>query len=241
MPKVFDFPQNNRLIAAFSSKADGNMSLSYGATADSLDNRKNFLEKFKIDYRSLVCAKQVHGVSVVYATQNDAGRGALDYESSIADCDGFITDQPNLPLAILTADCLPVFLYNPKIPAAGILHAGWRSSEANICSAGIKLMHDKFKNDPADLLAAFGPAIRSCCYEVSEDFKSNFPFAIFRRAGSRYMDLANLNRTQLINAGVREENIFDSALCTYCSKDAFFSFRKEAKAAGRMLSFVSLT
>ena len=240
MHKVFDNPQIKGLIAAFSNKVDGNMSLSFGDTRCSLENRKEFLDKLSIDYRSLICAKQVHGVGVVSVTDKDSGKGALDYENSIADCDGFITDRPDLPVAILTADCLPVFIYDPKVPAVGILHAGWRSSEANICAAGVKLMQDKFKSEPSDLLVTFGPAMRVCCYEVSADFKSNFPFALTRRGGKLYMDLALLNKSQLLSAGVQEKNISDLGLCTYCSHEEFFSFRREAQNAGRMISVVRL-
>jgi hypothetical protein len=216
------------------------MSLSIGDTKGSLENRKLFLGKLGVDYRSLICAKQVHGVRIEAVTEKDSGKGALDYQSSVSDCDGFITDRPLVPVAILTADCLPVYIYDPKVRAVGVLHGGWRSSEANISGAGVKLIQDKFKSDPANLLVAFGPAMRACCYEVSADFKSNYPCALTKRAGKLYMDLAFLNKNQLIAAGVKEENISDTGLCTYCSQDEFFSFRREAALAGRMISVIML-
>jgi len=86
------------------------MSLSYGDIKNSLANRKKFLQSVGIDYRYLICAQQVHGKNVAYMRQEDKGSGALDYASSIVDTDGFITDQPGVPLAILTADCLSVFI-----------------------------------------------------------------------------------------------------------------------------------
>lgn len=234
------FYRSISVCAAFSNKADGNMSLSIGDTKGSLENRKLILSKLGIDYRSLICAKQVHGVHIKVVTEDDLGKGALDYESSVTDCDGFATNRPNVPVAILTADCLPVYIYDPKVRAVGVLHGGWRSSEANISGAGVKLMQDKFKSDPSGLLVAFGPAMRACCYEVSADFKSNYPCALTERAGKLYMDLAFLNKSQLIAAGVKEENISDTGLCTYCSQDEFFSFRREAALAGRMISVIML-
>jgi polyphenol oxidase len=229
----------NPLVSAFSQREDGNMSLSFGDTRDSLNNRKRFLSVLGIDYRELITAKQVHGKNVEYITAKDKGRGALDYESSVMDTDGFITDQPGVPLAILTADCLSVFIYDPQRPAIGILHAGWRSTEQNISQEGIKRMQSIFGSRPEELYVGFGPSIRVCCFEVEKDFKSNFPFGLFQRDGRVFMDIALINRRQLIDCGVKPDNIIDPALCTFSGED-FFSFRKEAKTAGRMISVIML-
>jgi len=215
------------------------MSLSYGDTKSSLANRKKFLGCIGIDYRSLICAQQVHGKNVEYMRQENKGSGALDYASSIMDTDGFITDQLGVPLAILTADCLSIFIYDPERPAIAILHAGWRSTEINISQAGISRMREKFGSQAKDLLVGFGPSIRSCCFQVEEDFKSNFAFGLFKRDGGVFMDIALINQRQLVDCGVREENIFDPAFCTF-SDDDFFSFRKEAQAAGRLISVMML-
>ena len=100
-------------------------------------------------------------------------------------------------------------------------------------------MQNKFGSQPKDLFVGFGPSIRSCCFEVGEDFKSNFAFGLLHKEGRIFMDIVLINQRQLVDCGVREENIFDPALCTYSDKD-FFSFRKEAKAAGRMISVMML-
>jgi YfiH family protein len=228
------------VIAAFSRRQDGNMSLSFGDTYDSLENRKKFLFSLGIDYRNLITAQQVHGKNVEYVTQKIKGSGALDYKSSIMDTDGFITDQPGLPLAILTADCLSVFIYDSKRPAVAILHAGWRSTEQNIAQEGVRAMQNKFGSQPKELFVGFGPSIRSCCFEVEKDFKSNFAFGLLKREGHVFMDIALINQRQLVDCGVRAENIFDSGLCTFCNNDDFFSFRKEAKSAGRLISVIML-
>lgn len=230
-----------RLVSAFSSRPDGNMSLSYGDLFASLDNRKAFLGKLDIDAAELVCAKQVHGKNVEYAGRDLAGRGALDYESALAGTDGLITDKKNLPLAVFTADCLSVFVYDPRTPALGLLHAGWRSSESDIAGECVRLMQEKFASLPEELLVGFGPAMRACCYEVAGDFRSNYPSCLLERGGRRYLDIAMINRMQLMERGVRAENIFDRSLCTYCSKGKFFSFRREAQSSGRMLSVMMLT
>ena len=117
-----------KVSAAFSSRQDGNMSLSYGPTKHSLDNRKRFLSALGIDYRDLICAKQVHGKNFAYVGHKDKASGAFEYGSSISDTDGFITDEKDLPVAILTADCLSVFIFYPESPAIAILHSGLSST-----------------------------------------------------------------------------------------------------------------
>jgi len=230
----------NSVITAFSTRLDGNMSLSYGDTANSLKNRQNFLKHIGIDYRNLICAKQVHGKNIKYVTQENKGKGALNYNSSIVDTDGFLTDQKGLPVAVLTADCLSVFIYDPTCPAVSVLHAGWRSTEENICAEGIKMMQDKFNSQPHRLFVGFGPYIRSCCFEVEKDFKSNFGFGMVKRGSRIFMDIGLINKDQLISCGVREKNIFDSGICTSCDNTNFFSFRKEADKSGRMISVIML-
>ncbi len=230
----------NSVTAAFSKRQDGNMSLCYGDTIGSLENRKKFLDVIGIDYRNLICAKQVHGKKVEYVTEENKGRGALDYESSFADTDGFVTDKRGLPIAILTADCLSIFIYDPLRPAVAILHAGWRGSEKNICAEGIRVMRERFDSQPQNLLVGFGPSIRSCCFEVEKDFKSNFSFGLIKRSGRIFMDIALINQRQLTGCGVKEENIFDPKICTLSDNENFFSFRKEAQVSGRLISVIML-
>jgi len=230
----------NSVVAAFSKRQDGNMSLSYGDTTGSLENRKKFLGSIGIDYRDLICAAQVHGKNIEYVTEENKGRGALDYASSFADTDGFVTDKRGVPMAILTADCLSVFIYDPVRPAVAILHAGWRGTEKNICAEGIRLMREEFGSQPRSLLAGFGPSIRSCCFEVEKDFKSNFSFGLIKRDGRTFMDIALINQKQLVDCGVKEEDIFDPKVCTFSDNENFFSFRKEAQASGRLISVIML-
>ncbi len=151
-----------------------------------------------------------------------------------------VTDKKNLPLAVLTADCLSVFLYEPKTPAIGLVHAGWRSTKDNIAAETIKLMQEKFHADPKDLYAAFGPAIRSCCFEVEKEIMDSFPGGLIRRDNRYYLDLARINKNQLLDSGVKDRNIFDCGICTVCRNAEFFSYRKEKSDSGRMMSVMML-
>ncbi len=217
------------------------MSLFYGDTEGALENRKNFLKEFAIDYRDLVCAKQVHASCARYVKEEDRGRGALVYDTSIADTDALITDKKNLPLAVFTADCLSVFLYDPLTPAIGLVHAGWRSTKENITAKTIKLMQQEFDAQIKNMHLGFGPAIRQCCYEVDADFKDFAPAEfLIKRNGHFYLNLIGLNKKQALDAGVKESNISDCGICTYCRDTEFFSYRKEKDISGRMMSVVML-
>lgn len=228
------------LICAFNMRSCGNMSLFYGDTKDSLENRKNFLNSLGIAYHNLVCAKQIHGSRVRYIQETDRGKGALAYNTAIDDTDAFITDKTNLPLAIFTADCLPIFLYDPATPAIGLIHAGWRSTKENITVKAVQFMQEKFSTQVKDLYVGLGTAIRGCCYKVGREFNSLFPSDLIQRNGDYYLDLARINKIQLLDLGVKEINIFDSKICTYCQNKDFFSYRREGSACGRIMSVMML-
>jgi len=235
-----NFPNLN-LLCAFSTRILGNMSLSYGDTGNALENRKNFLVSLGIDYQNLVCTKQVHGSLTRYIREIDLGKGALFYDNAISDTDALITDKKNVPLSIFTADCLSVFLYAPKTPSIGLVHAGWRSSKENITAKTVQLMQEKFNAKVEDLYAGFGPAIRDCCFEVEGEFTDFFePEYLIKRDGRYYLDLAGINKKQLLAQGVKDKNIFDSKICTSCRNEEFFSYRKEGIGCGRMMSVIML-
>ncbi len=229
------------LISAFSSRDSGNMSLFYADRQNALENRKYFLKELNINYNSLVCAKQMHTGAVRYIREDDAGKGALSCENAITDTDAFITDKKNIPLSVFTADCLSVFLYDPKTHSIGLIHAGWRGSKENIVTKTIKLMQGTFNSRARDLYAAFGPAIRDCCYEVGEEFTESFTAGcLAKRNGHYYLDLAGMNKRQLLDSGVKDKNIFDPGICTFCRSEKFFSYRKEGAGCGRMISVMML-
>lgn len=238
--RLFNLP-SLKVICAFSSRYFKNMSLFYGDTADALKNRETFLKEVGIGYSNLVCARQIHSSHVKYVQEEDKGKGALSYENAIADTDAFITDRKNVPLAIFTADCLPVFLYDPQTPAIGLVHAGWRSTKENILRQTVKLMQEKFKTPIGYLSVGFGPSIRSCCYEVSREFLDYFPGEVIKKDNRYYLDLVSVNKKQVLEIGVKETNIFDSSICTSCQNKGFFSYRREGQSCGRMMSVIMLT
>ncbi|MDD5729719.1 MAG: peptidoglycan editing factor PgeF [Candidatus Omnitrophica bacterium] len=228
------------IVFGSSRKSHGNMSLCYGPAQDSVKNRRVFLSELGIDYRALVCAKQVHSDKIRYVTPFDSGKGALVYDTAIEDTDALITDHPGLPLSIFSADCLVVFLFDPVKRALGLVHAGWRGTKQNIAAKTVGAMQERFSVDPRHLHAMLSPAIRSCCYEVGKEIRDFFPEYVIEREGRLYLDLAKANKNTLLASGIKEENIFDSMVCTACNNDEFYSYRKEKDSSGRMMSVAML-
>jgi polyphenol oxidase len=228
------------VTCAFSNRASGNMSIRRADKEDALLNRKAFLEKLGIDYKDLVCAKQVHSNNVTYAKFEDKGRGALLYDEAISDTDAFITGEKNMPIAVFTADCLSIFLFDPKHKAIGLIHAGRRSTKENISAATILKMKEHLGTKAPDIYAAFGSSIRGCCYEVGKELKEFFPEDIEERNGRLHLDLINANKKQLAYAGIQSSRIFDCGICTSCRNDEYFSYRKEGESCGRMMSVIML-
>lgn len=231
---------NDSVVYSFSTREDGNMSFNHGDTSNSLNNRKEFLGKIGIDYKNLVCPKQVHEDKIYYVRKEDIGKGALADKSAIPGVDALVTDGKNIPIAVFSADCLVVFLYDPKTPAIALIHAGWRGTKDKISRKTVQFMKDKFKINEENLCAYFSPSVRGCSYEVGSNFQEIFPENVVKKDGRFYLDLAEANKKELLESGLWEYNITDSGVCTFCQKDKFFSYRAEAQNCGRMMTVAML-
>jgi hypothetical protein len=225
-----------------------------------LENRRCFQSALGADDLALCGLSQIHS-DVVH----------LFDTAPPAPCrgDGSVTNRPGLLLSVQTADCVPILLVDPKNRAVAAVHAGWRGTLQRIVAKAIGKMRMQFGSSPADMVAAIGPCIGGCCYEVgvevAVEFKSQFPNASEwfdeLRTGdepnplqwlnmappghqpppkSVLLDLRKANRAQLLDAGLRAESIAVSDLCTACSRDLLFSYRKEAGMTGRLMSVIGI-
>ncbi|GHO44699.1 peptidoglycan editing factor PgeF [Ktedonospora formicarum] len=179
--------------------------------------------------------------------------------------DGLISREREVGLAMSFADCTPLVFYDPVQQAIAIAHGGWRGTARAIGPATIDAMRERFGSQPEQILAGIGPTIGACCYEVSEEVRSLFlgreqfpdaPVALRYRQlvsdsatfstievegqTSLRLDLQETHRRQLLMAGLTEEHIETSDLCTSCHVDRFFSHRKEQGRTGRFAVFISL-
>jgi hypothetical protein len=149
---------------------------------------------------------------------------------------------PGLLVGIETADCLPVLLVDPVRRVAAGAHAGWRGTAAGVARRTVEsLVVDGSRAE--DLVAALGPGIGPCCYEVGPELIEAFGPGgerFFRNGprGRPHLDVRAANRAQLEAAGLRPERISDVSDCTFCRPDLYHSYRKGGKDAGRMINFV---
>lgn len=190
----------------------------------------------------LVMGQQVHGTHVEVVTDRHAGRGAFDRDSRLPETDALVTDCPDICLMVLSADCVPVLLYDPVCRVVGAVHAGWRGTVAGIVEKTVGVLVERFGSRPEDLYAGIGPSIGVCCFEVGEEvaeaFHRRFPgnpdiVVSGERPGKFRVDLWEANRRMLLAAGLMAEHVEVAGMCTVCHPGHFFSYRREKEAAGR--------
>jgi YfiH family protein len=175
--------------------------------------------------------RQVHGTRVCHAPWDGTPEG----DAGLAAAAGEL-------LGIETADCLPVLIVDHVRRVVAAAHAGWRGTVLGVTAHAVDAMVAAGSR-PRDLLAALGPAIGACCYEVGPDVEEAFGpgSARFFRPGPRgraHLDLRAANRAQLLAAGLAEDAIHDLGDCTYHLPDRYHSYRRDGRGAGRMISFV---
>ncbi len=208
---------------------------SHPKTEGFTSQQKSYLQAhFPYSYQRLVNIHQVHG-DFVWAIEKED----LDQLNGAQEADGVITHVVDVLIAVRTADCLSIFIYDPKRKCLGLVHAGWRGTHKQIIMKALQAMKEHWGCSLGDLLIAFGPCIRKCCYQVGGEFKDYFPQDIEKHAGKYYLDLLLVNKKQLIQQGVKSSAIYDCQICTCCDK-RFFSFRREKEAAGRQISLMIL-
>jgi len=188
--------------------------------------------------------RQIHGDEVVVAH----GTGDTSWAHPPVECDAVITSSRRVAIGIKTADCVPILLADRARQVIGAVHAGWKGTSLNIAAKSIRVMMERFSSRPQDILAAIGPAVGSCCYQVDakvfsssggdEDWTSAFRSCA--EDGRWMLDLALANRKQMLRAGLPPENISSLGMCTSCRTDLFFSHRAEKGGTGRQLNFIVL-
>ncbi|MBF0486225.1 MAG: polyphenol oxidase family protein, partial [Candidatus Omnitrophica bacterium] len=151
------------------------------------------------------------------------------------------TDAVGLPIAVRTADCCPILLYDPIKKVVAAVHAGWKSAHLNILLKTVEFMKNQWGSEPSAVRAALGPCIRQGHYRVGEEFKEYFPHDVKESVSGLCFDLAGTNIRQLLQAGVLRSNILDSGFCTFKDAERFFSYRREKESAGRMANLIMMT
>jgi len=239
---------------AFSTRLGGVSSLPHEALSlgnfrqDSreniLENRRRFVSALQSEDWGLVTANQIHSADVRVV------RDAFDAQAEPTACDALTANVARTLLAVQTADCMPILLVDERTRAFAAIHAGWRGTLNCIVSRTLEQMQQSFGTRPAEVMAAFGPAISDCCFEVGPEVAAQFDEAFTNAAGifsnpkpdgKVHLDLRQVNRDLLCAAGIREDVIYDCELCTACRTDLFFSYRRELgseRPVGRLMGVI---
>jgi YfiH family protein len=201
-----------------------------------------------IDPAALTTAHQVHGRAVLSVGLNDRGNADPRDARPRGRADGLITATPGVALMTLHADCLPIILADPALPAVGVVHAGWRGTVVNAVSATVDAMQSEFGADPARMVALLGPAIRSCCYEVGDEVVEAWrdiagdeaDIALAMGPRRSHFDLVKANVWLLQRSGIASDRIDDQAWCTQCNGDRWFSHRAQGPETGRFAAIAGI-
>ena len=250
------FPEMDReswCLNAFSTRLGGistghlaSMNLSFGREGSG--NEETVRENFRrlgaaagFSAEDLILSDQTHTTNVRRVGRKDRGSGfsrPLDWK----DVDGFITDEPECVLATFYADCVPLYFVDPRHRAIGLSHSGWRGTAQKMGAQTILAMREAFGTRPEDLLCGIGPSICQDSYEVGEDVAGYFreEFLKDKGNGKYLLDLWAANKAVLMEAGVPEEHIEISNLCTAANPDLLFSHRASKGKRGNLGAFLMI-
>lgn len=248
---------NNEAINHFFTTRTGGISsgvaasLNMGLTDNDLaeniiSNRKSALESEAMPFQSLINLKQIHSDKIFIVTGQNTPQ---QHNNPIVpgEGDALITNVPQLPIMVLTADCVPVLLFDKRNRVIAAIHAGWRGTVENITAKTVDKMKELFSTNPTDIIAAIGPSIGVCCYEIGievEDTaneKLHYANQLFVKEGDKTsFDLWKANKMQLRECGVPQSSIDNLRICSKCNHTMFFSSRADKGNTGRMGSVIMI-
>lgn len=192
------------------------------------ENRFRAVRHLGLDPGRLVTAVQTHGKNIVVVDERDAGKGALNYAGAIPDTDALITGAVNMPIAMLTADCVPIILADIKSRNVAVVHAGYKGLYYEIAALAARRLAENGQGDLGDIIAFVGPSISGPRYEVDAERAGLFSRKdVVEIEGRLYLNIAGTAARQLESAGLPTDNIIVSGLCTYDRPDLFYSFRRD--------------
>lgn len=229
------------------SKKDQKYPYNFSLALHTKENKTQILKnretiKAKFPNTKFIVANQTHSANIhLIEEKNELGWYGL--EDAIENCDALITNQSNIMLTILTADCVPILLLDPSKKVIAAVHAGWKGTQQEILFKTVEKMKNSFHCNPKEILASIAPSIGKCCYEVDWNVAQHFEKIenAYAQKGEKYMlDLPHINRLQLLNSGFLEKNIEHAHLCTACEVEQYFSYRQEGGCSGRFMSMIGL-
>jgi purine-nucleoside/S-methyl-5'-thioadenosine phosphorylase / adenosine deaminase len=216
-----------------------------------LENRRRLCAAVGIELETLTIAQLVQGTRIAVVTKKLRGSGSVDRTAALQETDGLLTNLPNTPLAVLVADCSVVSYFDPVHRVVALAHAGWRGTAGRIAHKMVTTMQREFGSNPQDILVGISPNISDHHFQVRQDVLDIFraPESYSDQAdhyfsqqgdGSYLLDLNAALVAQLKAAGIRQDHIEVSGICTACRLDLFYSHRFEHGKTGRFCGLIVL-
>ena len=244
---------------AFSTRMGGvskepysTMNFSFTRGDDPEDVKENYRRMAKalgVDVDRMVLTWQTHTTNVRVVSEQDFGKGVVR-DRDYRDVDGLITNIPGVTLVTFFADCVPLYFLDKKNQAIGLSHSGWRGTVNRMGAVTLEAMKKEFGTMPEDVIACVGPSNCQDCYEVGPEVIEQFQAAFDKKHheklfyakpnGKYQLNLWEANRIILKEAGVPEENISVTDICTHCNPELLFSHRRAAEKRGNLCAFLSL-
>lgn len=226
-----------------------NLSFTRGDDKDAvLENYRRVAKSLERTIDDFVCSDQTHTTNVLRVGKKEAGFGVTK-ERPYTDIDGLITNEPGVILSTFYADCVPLFFVDRVHKAIGLSHSGWRGTVGRMGQKTLLAMEKEFGTKPSDVIVAVGPSICQDCYEISEDvaveFQKEFQghekeILISKGNGKYHLDLWKTNEIIFREAGVSDENIIVTNICTCCNPKLLFSHRASKGKRGNLGAFLSI-
>lgn len=259
----FTFPileTEDIIFHGFSSRIGGvsegefsQMNFSFSRGDDPVHVKENYqriANAIGFDVHKLVCSHQTHTTHVRQVTAADCGKG-YEKERDYSDVDGLITNVPGVVLATFYADCVPLYFVDPVHRAIGLSHSGWRGTVCDIAGETVRCMQEAYGTKPEDIQAVIGPSICQDCYEVGEDvigqFRDAYDMSVWpslfqagKEEGKYQLNLWEACRWNMRKAGILQEHIEVTDLCTCCNPQVLFSHRASKGKRGNLAAFLGI-
>ncbi len=208
---------------------------------------KNFdiiCDAIGVSKKNLVLSNQLHEDKVVNVTKKDCGNGLFS-KNQLGSADALITDEKEVCLVTFFADCVPVYFLDTKKKVIALAHSGWKGTVARIAQKTVEKFKKDYHSNPKDIIAAIGPSIHLCHFEVgvevAEIFEREFGKEFVKIYNQKpHVDLQGVIFRQLSDSGIKKENITQSGICTYCNWESLFSHRKTQGKRGTLAAFLEL-
>jgi YfiH family protein len=227
-------------------------SLRHAFATKKLADEKRLAQAMGQEGISIVSVHQVHGDGILVLDQ--PAKDWVSAQEKIAKAEGvdgydaIVTNQPGLILAVRTADCVPVLIFDPEQRVIAAVHAGWRGTLRGVVPKTVRCMMDRFSCRPSAIIVGIGPSIRACCYEVGEmvlaPLAARYSYwqEVAKEVGEKkaMLNLQELIRRQLLELGVSVNQIETAQACTACDPERFVSYRRDGKNPGNMWSGIAM-